>query len=360
MAPQIDAHFMIHAGSEDYSCFPSLQRHPSGDLYVTFRNAPELGDGTYTHIDTRSTGILKRSADEGRTWEQVGDPIPGHLPQSGVQDPSLTILADGSFLVTYFHWRHQPDHPKARSGAIFEGTWVRISRDQGQTWSDPVYVPVDESRPLAISEPAIQQADGALLLVGYAGMGCGGHASFISRSEDKGLSWSQPTIIAHDLSGMVDYQEPALIDLGGGHLLCLMRAVDRHLTIDDADEQKRQRGLTAWMYQTHSWDNGLTWDLPTRTEIYGHPPNLIQLQDGRILCSYGYRRDPFGVRACFSHDGGQTWDMENEIVLRADGGGFDLGYPSSIQLPDGRILTSYYFHTSENRLRRIEATLWRP
>ena len=277
-----------------------------------------------------------------------------------MQDPSLTILADGTFLVTYFHWRHQPDHPNARSGAICEGTWVRLSRDQGQTWSEPGFIPVDEERALAISEPAIQQADGALLLVGYAGIGHGGHASLISRSEDGGLSWSKPTILAHDPSGMVDYQEPALLDLGEGHLLCVMRAVDRHLTADEADEQKRRRGLTAWMYQTHSWDNGHTWEPPTRTAIYGHPPSLIQLEDGRILCSYGYRRDPFGIRACLSNDGGQRWDVENEVILRTDGGGFDLGYPSSVQLADGRILTSYYIHTQTDPLRRIEATRWKP
>lgn len=360
MAPRIEATFTVHTGDDDYACFPSLQRHPSGDLYTTFRNAPEPGDGTHTHIDTRSVGILKRSADGGRSWQQVGDPIPGHLPQSGVQDPSLTILADGSFLLTYFHWRHQPDHPQARSGAIFEGTWVRISRDGGETWSEPAFVPVDETHPLAISEPAIQQADGVLLLVGYADMDRGGQAAFLSKSEDSGLTWSQPEIVAHDPSGMIDYQEPALLDLGDGHLLCILRTVDRHLTADEADEQKRRRGLTAWMYQTHSWDNGRTWEPPTRTAIYGHPPNLIRLSDGRILCSYGYRRDPFGVRACFSHDGGQSWEMENEVVLRTDGGGTDLGYPSSVEMTDGSILTSYYFHSQANPLRRIEATRWKP
>jgi hypothetical protein len=84
------------------------------------------------------------------------------------------------------------------------------------------------------------------------------------------------------------------------------------------------------------------------------------LEDGRILCSYGYRRDPFGVRACFSSDSGQSWDVENEVVLRTDGGGADLGYPSSVQLPDGCILTSYYIHTQTDPLRRIEATRWKP
>ena len=69
-----------------------------------------------------------------------------------------------------------------------------------------------------------------------------------------------------------------------------------------------------------------------------------------MLCSFGYRREPMGVRAVLSHDGGVTWDMDNVIVLRDDGGtpsefrsdaqggGADVGYPISTQLSDGSIL----------------------
>ena len=36
--------------------------------------------------------------------------------------------------------------------------------------------------------------------------------------------------------------------------------------------------------------------------------------------------------------------MKDEIIIRSDGKDGDLGYPSSVQLSDGRILTVYYFH----------------
>ena len=49
--------------------------------------------------------------------------------------------------------------------------------------------------------------------------------------------------------------------------------------------------------------------------------------------------------------------MENEIVIRADGANRDLGYPSSIQLDDGRILTSYYFPDTDG-IRYIAGYIW--
>ncbi len=353
---------VIHAAPEDYATFPSLQKDANGDLYITFRHAPnDLEEGRYSHIDVRSVGLLKKSSDQGRTWQLVGDPIPGHLPQSGIQDPSLTILADGSFLLTYFHWRHEPQHPEARQGAIVEGVWVCRSEDKGLSWAAPVHIPATRTTEMGISEPTIELCDGRLMLAGYTTLPIGGgQAALVSFSADGGQTWTDPAIVAHDPSGMIDFQEPALLELEEGHILCMMRAVDRHLSADEADEQKRQRGKTAYMYQSHSYDNGQTWSAYERTPMYGHPPNLIQLKDGRVLCSYGYRLDPFGIRACLSRDNGKSWDMENEVVLRTDGGGGDIGYPSSVELDDGRIFTSYYFHTTDNKDRRIEASIWRP
>lgn len=353
-------HSVIHAQAGDYATFPSLARHPSGDLYVVFRQAPQEPDGHISHIHIHSVGILKCSTDNGRTWRHVGSPVPGHLPDSGVQDPSLTILADGTFLLVYFHWRHEPESPKAVQGAVCEGIWVRRSTDQGQSWSDPVQIPLADAHQVAVSEPAIQLEDGELLVVGYAGQEQGGQAALLSRSRDQGRSWSVPTVLAHDPTGMIDFQEPAVLDLGEGHLLCVMRTVDRHLTADLADETARRKGMTAYMYQCHSWDKGLSWSPPQCTAIFGHPPNLIRLADGRIVCSYGHRRDPFGIRACLSEDGGESWQIEREMILRRDGGGSDLGYPSSVALADGSILTAYYIHTEADPLRRIEATRWQP
>ena len=48
---------------------------------------------------------------------------------------------------------------------------------------------------------------------------------------------------------------------------------------------------------------------------WGYPADLITLQDGRVLASYGYRRDPLSIRIAVSEDG-ITWKAEDMQTLR--------------------------------------------
>ena len=60
------------------------------------------------------------------------------------------------------------------------------------------------------------------------------------------------------------------------------------------------------------------------------------------MCSYTHRRYPCGVRACISHDEGQTWDTARTGILTMDLQNVDSCYPNSGQLADGTILTTWY------------------
>ncbi|HQO33832.1 MAG TPA: exo-alpha-sialidase, partial [bacterium] len=65
-----------------------------------------------------------------------------------------------------------------------------------------------------------------------------------------------------------------------------------------------------------------------------------------------------GIRARISKDEGQTWDPE--IILRCDGASWDLGYPRTVQRPDGKCVTVYYFHHPDQPERYIGCTIWDP
>ena len=154
---------------------------------------------------------------------------------------------------------------------------------------------------------------------------------FIDRSTDGGHIWGHPTTVAYDPEQRVDFHEPPLLLLPNGKLLTVMRT----------------SGADGYLYQAFSTDGGWTWQGLHRTTIWGFPAHLLRLRSGRILCAYGYRREPFGVRAVVSEDEGETWQLDRELVIRSDGQHTDLGYPASVQLQDDRILTVYYFHDDD-------------
>ena len=66
----------------------------------------------------------------------------------------------------------------------------------------------------------------------------------------------------------------------------------------------------------------------------------LRLRDGRLLMTYGYRRPPFGNQARISADAGKTWSAP--ITVSDDGMGGDLGYPSTVELANGDMLTVWY------------------
>ncbi|HNT34997.1 MAG TPA: exo-alpha-sialidase, partial [bacterium] len=75
----------------------------------------------------------------------------------------------------------------------------------------------------------------------------------------------------------------------------------------------------------------------------------------RVFLVYGYRHQPFGIRARILNSECSDFKTAEEIVLRDDGGSTDLGYPWAAMLPDGRILAVYYFNLS-NGTRQIAGT----
>ena len=58
------------------------------------------------------------------------------------------------------------------------------------------------------------------------------------------------------------------------------------------------------------------------------------------LMSYGHRRAPFGNRARLSVDSGTSWS--EPMTISADAPGTDVGYPSTVELAGGDLLTVWY------------------
>ena len=294
-----------------------------------------------THIDPTSKTILLRSKDKGLTWDPATKTTVVEIDSEAVNDPHIVVLKDGTLIVNYFTWRCATEeeapinHPTIRrlDGVNYSwlvGAFSKRSTDGGRSWEPQVQVPPENGSVVAVSDPPIELPNGDLLMPTYTSPNVEERA-VVYRSTDSGQSWKDPVTVCEDPFGHFQFSEPSLLYLPSGKLICMIRV-----------HQKAEEEYGDYLYQSDSFDMGKTWSPPVKTPMWGHPPHLLRLASGNVLCVYGYRRIPYGSRACLSHDEGKTWDIQNELILRKDGIDRDVGYPTSVQLPDGKILTSWY------------------
>ena len=81
-----------------------------------------------------------------------------------------------------------------------------------------------------------------------------------------------------------------------------------------------REGPRRWIATYLSTDNGATWDYindAVSDTGVGNPPAMIRLRDGRICLLYGYRAEPYSIRAVLSGDGGRTWSDPSRSATTA-------------------------------------------
>ncbi|MHC4646891.1 MAG: sialidase family protein, partial [Planctomycetota bacterium] len=158
---------------------------------------------------------------------------------------------------------------------------------------------------------------------------------------------------------------PSTVRCTANHLISALRR--RH----DVEVSGSNRMIKCWIDVYESKDNGRTWEFLSQAtdtgRSNGNPPSLLMLRDGRLAVTYGvrsvcskyyYRPMRQGIFARISKDNGQTWG--EEIVLRDDARTWDIGYTRSVQRPDGKVVTIYYYTTEAIPEQHIAATIWDP
>jgi|GEM_PF-4523986 len=371
-------HYTIYKNSEEYSSFPHITTDVNGDLLAVFRiagkaTATAAKTHTHTHQDLDAKIAFSRSTDAGQTWSlpitiHTSDPINGFTPN----DPALTVLRSGRYLVRYAQWQLKPITKRHEIDGVINRHFVRrglvgqicgdgfcYSDDQGRTWQliNRQFM-TDET--LASREAPIELADGSLLLPVYAGYPQRTEHAMIARSWDGGTTWQDFSDIATDPAPYrqgKNYNETSVIALDETTLLAVLR-VDVTFITDDDDATFMSEGGAGELEWTMSHDAGFTWDAPKGTGIYGQPAHVLRLRDGSFLVTYGYRRSPYGVRAVHAQFSPQQGFYDHtEYIIRDDGTGWDVGYPASIQRQDGSLYTIYYMHHDDG-IRYIAGTQW--
>ena len=297
--------------------WPVIDKLHNGHLGVVTRDSD-------FHVGERGRLIFVHSPDGGESWSHS---IVISQEGSDNRNPAFGVTSKGTLLASFIkqvnYTEGQYDVVKAQPTPLY----VSRSDDHGLTWTTDAAT-VDGGE-LIVSSPfgkMIPRADGSVMMTYYQDA-----TVYHITSHDDGLTWSAPTMICDG-----GFNETSLCDLGGGAILAVMRS--------DGEGS---------LSQVRSEDDGATWSEPEQlTGPTEHPGDVIRLQDGRLLLTYGRRTTPFGILGLVSRDDGRTWDTDNRLLLVADSGN-DQGYPSNIQRDDGAIVTVYYsdMHIARRRPR---------
>ncbi len=113
------------------------------------------------------------------------------------------------------------------------------------------------------------------------------------------------------------------------------------------------------LWQSESTDNGFTFTVPhpLMEKRGGAPAHLLRLKNGTLISVYGYRNEPYGIRVMYSTNDGVTWNIGHDLHI--NGISPDLGYPASVELDNGDILTVFYAKEQEPGPAVIMQTVWR-
>ena len=221
------------------------------------------------------------------------------------------------------------------------GSFVRLSDDSGNTWGDAIKVPV------TAPHGPILLKNGKLLYVGkeFHSEREGGKGDILCyESSDGGETWEYTSTVK-DTAGLPGYiyTEPHAVELPSGRILCGIR-------VQEGD------GIT--IHICHSDDGGLSWSESIPLRNCGAPPHFMLHSSGAVILSYGRRKAPFGQRVLISYDGGETFTKE--VELRGDATHGDLGYPATVELDDGSLITVYYQSAkNDDPFRSLLYTKWR-
>lgn len=231
--------------------------------------------------------------------------------------------------------------------AKYLGATFRISNDCGVAFGPIMKSPVTSPHgPCVLS-------DGSVLWVGRVHPG--GSSDFIKAYKMNADGTFELVGAIEDIYVDGEKQlsaEPYTIELDDGRLLCHIRVQNRNKSSVD--------GTLFTIFQSVSDDLGKTWSKPSQIlpDKSGAPSHIIKHSSGMLIATYGRRIVPYGIKAMFSNDNGETWDVDNDVYVNEIT--TDLGYPSTIELDDGSLLTVFYARpTKESPAVVIMQQRWR-
>jgi len=330
---------------DNVCAWPNLTRLADGSIHASIFNQP-------SHARREGSVEVWSSDDNGRFWKKSGVPAL-HEANTNRMNVAAGTNQTGDLVVVASGW-------ELKDGESSDGTkelvavlrpWVSISGDGGKTWEihkegfPPAEKEMTEFIPFG---DVLEAADGSLRVLAYAqSLNKSINKVSMFRSEDQGKTWSW---ISHLSEG-----EGSTL-FSGGHNETAFFQTGSESWIAAARRWKAGAAMDLFV----SEDDGVSWKLEQQlTDENQHPGHITALANGDLLLTYGNRKaGQFGVAVKFSRDKGKSWSQE--YILVDDLKSRDCGYPSSVQLEDGSILTAFYSDGNEVHQRyHMGTVVWK-
>ena len=339
----------------NYFAWPSAKRLQDGRIAVG------ASGFRLRHVCPFGKAVMMTSTDEGATYSLPTPVIDTCLDD---RDCGIATFGKSGVIVTSFNNTvnfqryHATKEDKLHLDSISPedeardlGATFRISHDGGQTFG-----PLHKS-PVTSPHGPIELKDGTVMWLGRT-FSCensrmesdavkayrvnteNGEMTYIGEIENIEIEGSRALSC-----------EPYAIELDDGTILAHIRVQCYPIKVFT-------------LYQSKSTDGGRTWSTPRQilAREGGAPAHILQHSSGLLVCTYGYRGEPlrtppFGIKVMFSQDNGETWSKSEDIYVNEIS--LDLGYPSTVELKDGSLLTVFYAHLAPDEPAVILQQKWR-
>lgn len=232
---------------------------------------------------------------------------PGDYNSTNYRIPAVITARDGSIVAV-------TDKRKYNNGDLPEDIDIlcNVSKDGGHTWTEPYTIAYGTGYKQGYGDCALALTndENGIIAAFVGGPGFWGSTPtnplrmYISRSNDNGMTWSEPEDITHFVYGAECEDEERKEWLGGffGSGNGLLTSTGRIMFVIAMRENNTREVVCN--YAVYSDDNGQTWQVSGRASVGGDEAKVTELVDGRILMSIrrnGYRW--YNI----SEDGGVTW-----------------------------------------------------
>ncbi len=323
----------------NYFAWPSVARLKNGTI------AAVCSGFRIGHICPFGKVVMVKSEDEGQTWSS-----PCVVMDTPLDDRDAGILPFGnsSVMITSFNntvefqrninKMREPGSAEEKmvdgylsslnakeAESKFLGYTYVVSHDNGKTFGEIGFSPVTAPHGPCLLE--------------------NGEIFYVGRSASDGTDQTKDRIECHKfVNGKFEFV--SAIENIPGVLSCEPAAIETdgkiivHIRVQN--EQQNEDDGVFTIFQCESSDGGKTFTKPRQIleDRGGAPAHIMKHSSGVLVSVYGHRKEPFGIRAMISRDGGETWDTD--YVLYDGAISLDLGYPASVERKDGTILTVFY------------------